>query len=278
MNLITKILKEPFFHFLILGGVLFATYSMLNPEDSIGKEKIIIEQSQINYLAKRFEVRQGRKPTQEELKLIVENAIDTEVYYREALALGLDKNDDIIKKHLRKKMELLSQNNVSLLDIKDSTLQDYMNRHKKAFTLDSMYRFYQVYIDPNKHDNLKAYLAEVKNKLDANEEIKSDSKMMRWYYAKVSKEVVSDIFGDSFTKYLNESALGVWTGPFKSKEGLHFIKIIKRTKKRMVKLDEMRQYVLAQYSKEQYRKKLAKDIEAYRSKYDIVIEDGNISK
>ena len=273
MALFQKIIKEPLVHFFMLGGVLFLIFLIRNPQSMNKKEKIVVERSQIAYLSKRFEVKRGRVPTSEELKLLIDYYVNTEIYSREAIALGLDKNDDVIKKHLRKKMQRMTGDMVSLLKVTDKALHSYINSHPKKFQLPAMYQFEQVYIDPKKHPLIvKEYLQEVKNDLDQNITVASESKMFRAYYPKVSREVLSDIFGDTFYAHLESAALHTWVGPIKTGKGYHFIKVRKCTVKRMAKLSDMRDYILSEYSKEKYRKMQAKKLKILRAKYTIVVE------
>ena len=273
MKLFNKIIKEPLLHFFILGGVLFFVFLVLNPEDKQSSENIRIEASQVEYLSKQFEVKHGRVPHKDELKRLVDDYVNTEIYYREAVKLGLDKNDDVIKKHLRKKLRMMSSDTISLLDVNDTTLQKYIETHPENFTLPSMYRFYQVYIDPKKHQNdLTVYLKEVKEKLDNNISVISESKLVRDYYSRISKEVVSDIFGKDFYKELESAKFNTWSSVLKSDIGYHFIKLIKRTKSKILPLKDIRSYALNEYSKEKYRKSVAKQFQEMKKRYKIIVE------
>jgi len=279
MNIIKKIIKEPLVHFFILGGILFFIFFALNPQDKKGLENIRIEASQMKYLIRQFEVKKGRLPSENELKRLLNDYVKTEVYYREAVSLGLDKNDDVIKNHLYKKLRMMASDTVSFLDINDTTLRCYMNKHSEEFILPSMYRFYQVYIDPKKHTNdLQMYLKEVKKKLDNNISIASESKLVKNYYPRISKSVVSDIFGKYFYRQLNMLTFNQWSKPLKSDMGYHFVKLVKKTQRKNIKLKDIHSYVLSEYSKEKYKEMLAKQYQKMKAKYKIVFEKKDIKK
>ena len=104
-----KILKEPLFHFLVIGALIFVVFSAFNKEEvSTGGKKIVVSSGDIERLAANWSKKWNRQPTEDELKGLVNSYIKEEVYYREALALGLDKDDSILRRRLMQKMEFLS--------------------------------------------------------------------------------------------------------------------------------------------------------------------------
>ncbi len=120
-----KIIKAPLFHFLVLGSLLFISYSYLNPESSQRDDVVIIDKGQIQHIKDKFLADWGRKPTEDELKILIHSAVLTEVYYREGLKLGLDKNDMVIKKRIRKKMEIATPDKNTLKKQQKQMLKNY---------------------------------------------------------------------------------------------------------------------------------------------------------
>ena len=120
-----KIIKAPLFHFFVLGLLLFISYDFLNPNDSNEKNKIVISKGQIQHIKDKFKNDWGRKPSSNEVKILIHGAVLTEAYYREGLKIGLDKNDIVIKKRIRQKMQLATPDKITLKKQQKQMLKDY---------------------------------------------------------------------------------------------------------------------------------------------------------
>ena len=127
------IIKAPFFHFLVLGALLFLVFDVLNPESSQEDNVIKLDKEQIKDISSNFADKWGSKPKRDELKIWIDGAVLTACYYREGIKLGLDKNDATIKKIVRKKVERINKDIISVLDVKDIQLQTYLDEHKNEF-------------------------------------------------------------------------------------------------------------------------------------------------
>src|SRR5262245_28357691 len=102
-------LREPLVHFLLLGAILFVVYAYAE-RGQVGIEQskqIRLTIDDLSQLFLVFRSQWRRDPTPEELRQLVEDKVREEVLYREALALGLDKNDTIIKRRMAQKMQFL---------------------------------------------------------------------------------------------------------------------------------------------------------------------------
>ena len=120
-----KIIKAPLFHFLILGALLFTVYALLNPNSSDREDVVVIDKGYIKHIKDKFLNDWGREVKPDELKILINGAVLTEVYYREGLKIGLDKNDMVIKKRIRKKMELATPNREILKKRQKQMLKNY---------------------------------------------------------------------------------------------------------------------------------------------------------
>jgi hypothetical protein len=101
---VKRILKEPLCHFLLLGAGLFLGYWLM-PESGTTNEtqKVVVTQGQIEHLAASFARTWQRPLSPQELAGLVRDQVKEEVYYREAMALGLDKDDVVIRRRLRQR-------------------------------------------------------------------------------------------------------------------------------------------------------------------------------
>ena len=272
--MINNIFKEPLLHFLLLGAFLFIIFEYINPQKMQDDKTIYIKKSDIEYIKNHFTQRLNRKPTAKELEILIKDYITTEAYYKEAISLGLDKNDNIIKRHLRKKMEMMSKNVLSLIDITDEKLQKYLNQHKDEFFQDTVYVFDQVQIDPEKHaKNLKIYIDEVKNNLYNNIKVKSDSLIVPAHFSGISKGVLDGDFGKKFSKELDRAEIGIWSGPIYSNLGIHFVRVNKKLGGKNPSLANIKEQVTKSYIRAKQKDILKKQrqelLQKYKSKIDI---------
>ena len=153
--------REPLVHFLLLGAVLFIAYGLVSkPGPTDGPGKITVTQGQIENLVSGFAKAWQRPPTSEELAGLVRDLVREEVYCREAMTLGLDKDDTVIRRRLRQKMEFISDDIAAMPEPTDADLNAYLQAHKARFRSEQTFTFTQVYLDPEKHgENLARDIA-----------------------------------------------------------------------------------------------------------------------
>src|SRR5262245_3871019 len=129
-------LREPLLHFLILGALLFLLFHIVNRSNAKTKDEIVVSSGTIRSMSESFQRVWRRPPNQKELDSLVQDYIKEEIYYREALNLGLDKEDAIIKRRLRQKMEFLADDMGYIREPTDQDLQDYLNKHPEKFQVE----------------------------------------------------------------------------------------------------------------------------------------------
>jgi hypothetical protein len=245
----TKLLREPLVHFLILGVVLLFASNLLNKHTSGDTRKIIVTQGQIEHLEDTFTRANQRPPTEQELEGLVRDYIRGEVYYREALALGLDRDDAPIRQRLRQKMEFISEDVAAQARPTEEQLRSYLKNHPDKFRVDQRFSFIQVYLNPDRHGNhvatdaqqLLAKLDPTAGKAKISE--LGDPFLLDPKCADVSSSDVAKDFGDKFAASLDKLPVGKWQGPVESGLGLHLVYVSKRTPGRIPQLDEVRDAV-----------------------------------
>ena len=151
-----KLLREPLLHFAVLGFALFVGYHWLAGGTSSG-DRIVITQGRIEQLAAGFNAIHQRMPTKTELDGMIEESVREEVYSREAIAMGLDRDDTIIRRRLMTKLQFLSEDTAPAAEPTDAELQAYLDAHAADFRIESRYTLTHVYLDPQRHgDHLDA--------------------------------------------------------------------------------------------------------------------------
>jgi hypothetical protein len=136
-SLFSKLLKDPLLHFLLIGLGLFFLFSQLNSEEEKNDtQQIIIDKSTLNILSDAFIKDKGRAPTQKEMQVLLEEDIREEILYQEALLLGLDKEDRVIRHRLAQKTKYLFEDVALLDDPSDDELKVFFNKNTNKY-LDS---------------------------------------------------------------------------------------------------------------------------------------------
>jgi hypothetical protein len=271
-----SLLREPLVQFLVLGAALFALDLWLRPPaTTTASPEIVVSEARVNNLAQNFRRTWQRPPTRAELDGLVEDHVREEVLNREALALGLDRDDTIIRRRLRQKMEFVSDEAAGLAPPSDLQLVQYLAAHPEAFAVEPRLSFTQVYLDPRRRaKTLDADATQLIAKLeragtDVDPATLSDSRMLDSRYDDVRRSEVARIFGEEFADALVKQPIGQWAGPILSGYGAHLVRVDSMTPGGVAALEVVRPLVEREWSNAK-RKELR---EAYyaqlRGKYSV---------
>ena len=150
MTGLQKMLREPLVHFLALGAGLFLLYGVVGKSADERSDRIMVTEAKIGDLAQVFERTWRRPPTPAELDGLIEDHIKEEIFYREALALGLDRDDTMIRRQLRLKMQFISEDVAQLAEPADDELRAFLSEHPDKFREPGRISFAQVYLSPDR--------------------------------------------------------------------------------------------------------------------------------
>jgi hypothetical protein len=271
--------REPLVHFLLLGAVLFIAYGLVSkPGSTDGPGKITVTQGQIENLVSGFAKAWQRPPTSEELAGLVRNLIREEVYCREAMALGLDKDDTVIRRRLRQKMEFISDDIAAMPEPTDADLNAYLQAHTDRFRSEQTFTFSQVYLDPEKHGenlarDISALLARL-NRAGRQAEVSAlgDSFLLERGFTAAPASEVAKQFGEKFAAKLGELSPGKWEGPVESGYGAHLVLVSERTEGRVPELAEVRDDVRREWVNAQRLELNEKFYQELLKRYSVTIE------
>lgn len=279
-TLITRLLREPLVHFLIIGAGLFLLFGWKGNPASLqaGPQSttIIVARDTINQLVAAFNRTWMRPPTEGEIESLVENYIRDEVYYREAIAIGLDRGDAMIRRKLRQKMEFILEDIAAQTEPTDEELVRFMSEHPERYLIDPQIAFRQVYVNRDKRgDSAEEHARLVLERLNggADPDSLGDQSMIDHTTDLSSLWEIRRQYGDSFGKQLLELEPGRWKGPLRSGFGLHLVFIEERVVGRMPELKEVRDAVKRDWAVA-LQKKLKDDVYAkIRERYTVKIEN-----
>ena len=244
-----KLLSEPLVHFLLLGGALFLLYAGLSKDQAGPREDVVVTTGQIENLSATFAKAWHRPPTAEELKGQIDQYVKEEILSREAISLGLDRNDTVIRRRLQQKLEFLAEDFAAAAEPTDTELADYLTKHPNQFAQDQRFTFRQVFLNPEKRgDQLEAntttLLAELKRRgADAEVSTLGDSFLLPGEFTDEPQRAVAAQFGQEFAVELAQLTPGEWSGPIQSGYGAHVVFVTARTEGRLPALDEVREQV-----------------------------------
>lgn len=261
---------------MVIGFLIFQYYQFNQPtlENEIDETlSINVTSSQIQQLSVHFQRINMRPPSSNELNRLIENHIQEEVMYREALAMDLDKNDAQVRRRLKMKLEYLLED-ISTIEITDEILKPFLEKNAEQYRTDAYFSFQQILINPKKHRDAKATAKQVLIKAQQGVAIETlgDVTMMQKHYKNISESKLNVSLGREFTEQLSKLSQGKWTGPITSEYGYHIIKLTSHTLAKTPPLDEVRPKVKRDFMIKRKRENKEKIYRILRDKYQVTVE------
>lgn len=275
MSRIKQLLSEPLVHFLLIGAVLFLAFDFTRDKEEVDRNVILVEAGRVDQLAAQFQNAWMRAPTTEELNRLVEGYVRDEVFYREAVAMGLDQDDPQVRRRLRLKLEFLLEDLTAMVPPDDEALTAYLQQNPDQFRLEPRISFRQVYLNPDRVRDLDAEAAALLARLNAGEDPDTlgDRTLQERDFVLVTPSDITRTFGEEFAVEMARSVPGDWTGPLFSGLGWHLVQVTEFVEGRLAALPEVRSQVLREI--EAQRKQEMKDVTyaTLREGYVVVIEE-----
>ena len=273
-----RFLREPLVHFLFLGALLFLFFQWKGGGSGVTSNRIVITHSQIEQLAVGFARTWQKPPTEAELKGIIDEYVKDEVATREAVAMGLDRDDVIIRRRLRQKLEFIAEDTIASVPPTDADLNAWLTKHPEAFQSDPQVAFRQVYVSQQKHGasmhaDAEKLLARLKAAgSNASIEHLGDPTMLPAEQPLAPLFDTARSFGDDFAKALMNAEPGQWTGPVESAFGLHLVLVSKKVPASQQSLSAIRPQVEREVLLERKKKELQALYDRLLEKYTVKIE------
>ena len=277
-SLARRWLREPLLHFLVAGALVFAIYELANPvANRVGRtDQITLTKDDLRQLAVHW-LAQGRPPpTAEEMRALVEERVREEILFREAVALGLDKDDEIIKRRLVQKMDFLAADVAALQTPSDSELEAWFARNSNRFALPPRVSFRHLYFAsdrPGAHDRATAILDKISGKPAEAPDVATgaDPFMFQDYYAERTPDQIAKEFGPPFAKAVFQLKPDAWQGPIESGYGWHLVFIENLEPRRVPAFTEVELDVKSAWLDQKQREVKRTAFEAMRAHYAIVV-------
>ena len=267
--------REPLLHFLVIGALLFIVFELTREESLDPENRITVSENQIEQLAAQFRRTWLRPPTEEELSGLIESYVRDEIYYREALAMGLDRNDPQVRQRMRLKLEFLLEDLTAEQPPTDEVLEAYLQQNTEKFLIPPRLSLRQIFLSFERGQALDADAKQLLAELQAGAaaETLGDPTMLPNEQTAATERMIARTFGERFAQAVMELEPGSWQGPLFSGLGAHLVQVTERIAGRLPTLAEIRPEVEQEYLAE--RRKELKDL-AYRKLregYEVVIEE-----
>jgi hypothetical protein len=276
---VRRFLREPLLHFLVLGALLFVVHGAVNRGSAqAGASQIALTLEDLRQLQIGFASKWERLPSPQEMAALVDDRVREEVLYREALALGLDKNDTIVRRRLAQKMEFLAEDVSQAREPSHAELEAWFGKNAQTFIQPGRVTFRHLYFSPDRRherarDDAAKALARLANRPEdwTGAPGLADPFMFQDYMADRTPDQIARDFGPPFAKALFEAKPGAWTGPLESGYGWHVVFVSSSTPGRVPAFEEVEDEVRSAWTAEQHAESLRGSYAKLRAKYELVL-------
>jgi PPIC-type PPIASE domain len=269
-------LREPLVQFLLIGAVLFIVFDLRGGGER-GGQRIVVTPGQVDAVAAGFRRTWNRPPNERELKAQLDEYVREEIAVREAVALGLDRDDTVIRRRLRQKFEFAAEDAFEATPATDAELQAFLDTYPDNFRTEPRFSLRQVHLGPQRGKALQDDARQILDRLQAagpDVEIRSlsDSRLLPAGLEHTGLGEVARIFGDEFAAELLKAEPGRWVGPVRSGYGLHLVIVDSRDGGQLPALADVRPLVERDFMAERRKRALDAMYARLLARYPVVIE------
>jgi len=271
---IRRLLQEPLLHFLLIGIALFVVHDHVAAPSRAGKS-IVVSEALVEQLARGYEARWTRKPSGRELDALVEAHVRDEIIYREGMALGLDRDDELIRRRVRQKFEVIAEEESARSMPSDAELEAYLTANAGRFIAPAKLSFEQIFFDRRGTSaDLERAIDEARRALarGADPARLGQASMLPGRVEATAQPLVARDFGAEFARQLEGAPLGRWSGPIRSGFGAHLVRVTAREPAARPELDTVRQAVARDWEGERRESARDENYRKLRARYTVVIE------
>ena len=275
-----KWLREPLVHFLALGVGLFGLFALVGGSEDVAADRIVVSAARVDLLAGDFARVRQRPPTSAELAGLIEDHVREEIYYREAVAMGLDRDDTIVRRRLRRKLEFFTEDSSGAAEPSGEELRAYLAAHPERFRVGSRVTFEHIYFNRDRRGEAAATsdargvlerLGAGAEEMDVGE--LGDRLALPRKYTGVAIDRVARRFGSDFVERLAELPVGRWAGPIESGYGLHLVRIHERQAGEMPDFESAREAVEREWRAVRKQEAGEEFYRQLRARYEVIVEE-----
>jgi len=272
-----SLLREPLLHFIVIGAALFI-YFHFSGSAGPGSARIVVGPGQIAHLEAGFTRTWSRPPSEAELKGLIDEWVREEIAVREAMSAGLDRDDTVIRRRLRQKLEFLIEDSAEASPPTDDELKAWFAQHADEYRTDPRVAFRQVFVSRDRRGAAaEADAAVILKRLTASGasariSALGDATMLPADFDLAPLREVDRMFGVDFARQLEAVEPGKWSGPIQSGYGLHLVLVSERVEGALPSLDALRPVGRREVLAERRKRQLAAMYDRLLEKYTVMIE------
>jgi hypothetical protein len=277
---VTKFFKEPLVQFLLIGACIYAAYALLGtPSQEQSDQTVVISEARIDSLSIAWEKRWNRPPTEDELTGLVRAYLREDILFREAVAMGLDVDDHIIRRRLAQKLEFLTDDLVQLKEPAEGELEAFFAENIEQFQSPDLITFVQVFFNPDKRgdatlDDAATTLQQLQaaGEPDPATLEAGDRLLLSNYYASATEFDIRRSMGSGFAEKLMALEPGKWHGPVLSGFGTHLVYVFEFVQAPPPELADVRDAVLEEWQRVEIEQFNVDFLDSLKARYEIIIE------
>jgi hypothetical protein len=280
-NRLTQLAKEPLIQFLLIGACIYGAYSLYGASDEdAGDRTILVDTARIEGFISGWQSRFNRPPTEQELDGMISQFVREDIFYREAVAMGLDEDDAITRRRMAQKLEFLTKDIARLKEPVEGELEQYFEDNKALYRMPDLITFSHVFLDPDVReektlDDAAALLVELQAAGEPDAEMLNagDRFMLQSYYPAKSELDIRRQLGSGFSESVMQLEPGQWHGPVLSGYGTHLVYVYALEIAPSPVFEDVREDVFENWQTAQQEAFNEQYFESLKNRYEIVIEE-----
>lgn len=280
-NGVLQLIKEPVVQFVLIGACIYALYAGFGTPEQVVRENIVnVDSARIEGFVGQWQSRWNRPPTQQELDGVIDSFIREEILYRQAVAMGLDRDDPVTRRRMAQKLEFLTSDLASFQEPAPAELEEYFQAHQDRYREPDLITFSHVFINPDVHeDSTLDDAASLLRRLQAAGEPDAaalesgDRNISQSSFRNASQLDVQRQLGSGYAEAVMQLEPGQWHGPVLSGYGVHLVYVHELQQAPPPLLDEVKEVVLEDWQRENQETFNAEFYQSLKSRYEVVIAE-----
>lgn len=273
-----KLLREPLLHFVIVGAILFAAQAWWNRDGDSGTEAVdvvAITEGDVRWLVETWRRQWLREPQPAEVQGMIADLVEEEILAREAIAMGLEQDDTVVRRRLAQKLTFLVEDTSRLVEPTEAELRAFHTAHADRFEKGATVSFTQAFFNPSARSDAEADARATLVALHGDDPPGAnlgDRLLVEGDFRDVDRVAIASVFGPEFADAVLALAPGSWSGPIASGYGQHLVFVSATAPAKAQPFAEVRDIVAAEWWREKEAAARRDYMALLRAKYPVEMD------